>query len=77
MSLDADLCTDGLQGLTSAQQTAFLDSLLTSSIVEYGSNAAFGTPTGGAPIPEPCTLVLLGTGLLGAGLLGRRKKKGK
>jgi hypothetical protein len=64
--LDADPIEPGIQTLSSAQQNAFLASLPGSSVVEYGSNAAFGQ------VPEPATMLLLGTGLVG--LVGFRKK---
>lgn len=60
-----------LQGLSLDQRSPFLASLSTSSVVEYGSDAAFGTP-----VPEPGTLMLLGSGLIGICLYRWRRKKG-
>jgi hypothetical protein len=36
-------------------------------------NASFGQALGGTPVPEPATLVLLGTGILG--IVARRRKR--
>ncbi len=64
------------QSLTLAQQAAFLASLSTSSIVEWGSNDAFGTPVNGiASIPD--TLLLFGTGLAGLGSIAWRQRRRK
>lgn len=62
------------RSLTPAEQAAFLASLSTSSIVEWGSNAAFGTPVK-ASIPD--TLLLLGVGLAGLGGIAWRQRRCK
>jgi len=40
------------------------------------TSAFFGDGAPGAPVPEPGTIVLLGAGLLGLGLFGRKRMKG-
>ncbi len=45
---------------------------------ETGSAAAvtgYAADGSGTPVPEPASMLLLGSGLLGAGLFGRRRKK--
>lgn len=47
--------------LDARQQAAFLRGLLSDSVVEYGSRAAFATAAKGSRVPVPSTVVLLAT----------------
>jgi hypothetical protein len=70
LRLDA-LPGGSVDALTATQKTTFLASLTGNSIVEFGSDAAFGT----AIVPQPATLLLVGLGL-GALVLRARKRTG-
>ena len=48
----------------------------TSPVMVHAYITNHGAGTASAPVPEPGTMMLLGTGLLGLGLFGRRRNKG-
>jgi len=50
------------------------DTYLSDNVSRYESDVTNGSPDGVAPVPEPCTLILLGSGL-GGMLLYRRRCK--
>ena len=70
LTLDADPSTFENQGLTSAQQSEFLSSVSSQSLLKWGTNTEISDA-----VPEPGTLLLLGSGLIAAAAIGRRFNK--
>ncbi len=72
------LINDPLEGIVNANVQVYFQS----EIEDYGPNGINGTwqfgsndPATMHPLPEPTTLLLLGTGLIGLAGIGRKKKK--
>ena len=49
------------------------DNLLTSSTPENVTTTVVGDPSGPSAVPEPATMLLLGSGLVGLAAAGRKK----
>jgi len=77
LNLDADPSTSGNQGLTGGQQSDFLNSVSSQSLVKWGTSTSLGNDwrLNGNQVPEPGTLLLLGSGLISAAIIGRRFSK--